>query len=229
MTRFAKPKGLRGVAVVALLITAALAVSAGMAIAEDNQAPAAAAAAPSPPVTALPAIPPQPPPANRPGFFHQLKVWWDDSIAFFDRGIKDTRGNVEDLNKKSSDAAKGAAATAQGAMKSAVDVTKDAAAVTQGAMKSAVDATKGAATVIVRLPNTRVVEVHERCETAPNGAPDCAAAATNACRGKGFNTGQPLDVRTAEKCDTTPAWQAGQSPGKGECPAESVITRAVCQ
>jgi hypothetical protein len=222
MTRFAQPKSFCGAALVALLAAALSIAAAGRAAAENSQAPA-------PPVAAAPTIPPQAPPGNSPGFLHQLKVWWDQSIAVFDAKIKDTRGTVDDLNKKSSDAAKDAATATQGAMKGAVDATKDAAAATQGAMKNALDATKDAAAVIVRLPNTRVVELHARCETAPNGAPDCATAATNACRGKGFNGGQPLDVRTAEKCDTTPAFQAGQSPGKGECPIESWITRAVCQ
>ena len=61
-------------------------------------------------------------------------------------------------------------------------------------MKKTFDASKDAATAIGRLPNTRVVEVRERCATAANGAPDCAAAATNACRSKGFNGGQPLEL-----------------------------------
>jgi hypothetical protein len=70
--------------------------------------------------------------------------------------------------------------------------------------------------------------VRERCEKAPNGAPDCEAAAANGCRAKGFAGGHPLDVRTAEKCDTTNL-QAGQIPGQRACPVETVVTRAVCQ
>jgi hypothetical protein len=208
MTRFARPKGFCGAVFVALLATAVLAAANGNVAAQDSQAP-------GPPAAAAPAVPPQPPPAAQPGFLHHLKVWWDDSIALVDRGIKGTGGTVVDLNKKTGDVAK--------------DVAKDAAAATQGAMKGALDVSKDAATTLMRLPNTRVVEVRERCEPAPNGAPDCVSAAVTACRGKGFNTGQPLDVRTGEKCDTTAALRAGQSPGKGECPIESVITRAVCQ
>jgi hypothetical protein len=203
MTRFARPEGFCGAVLAALLVTALVAGANGKAGAEDNQAP--------PPAATAPSLRPQPPPAGRPGFLQQLKVWWNDSIGFFDRGIKDTRGKVEDLNKKSGDAA------------------KDAAAATQGVMKNALGVGKGAATTIIRLPNTRVVDMHEACAKAPNGAPDCAAAANTGCRGKGFNGGQPLDVRSAEKCDTTQAWQAGQSPGRGECPIESWITRAACQ
>jgi hypothetical protein len=238
-TRFATQKSFCAAALFWLAVASISAAPVGTAFAADNQTP-------SPPA-AVPSIPPQPAPAEKPGFLHQLKVWWDASINFFDRGIKDTSGKVDDLNKKTADTAKDAAAATQGAMKNALDATKDAAVVTQGAMKNALDATKDAAVatqgamkgavdvtkdaagVIVRLPNTRVVEVHERCEKAPNGAPDCATAANNACRSKGFNGGQPIDVRTGEKCDTTAAALAGQSPGKGECPIESWITRAICQ
>jgi hypothetical protein len=235
MMRFVEPKGFCGVARVALLaaaLAAAAAAVARRAVAEDNQAPPGAAGAvqPAPPAPAAPApvIPPQPTPA-RPGFLHQMKVWWDQSVTFFDAKIKGTPGTVEDLNNKAGVAAKSAAAGAQEAMKSAVDATKDAAAATQDVMNNALEASKGAATTIIRLPNTRVVEVHERCEQAPNGGPDCAKAAANACRGKGFVAGRALEVRTAEQCDTTLAWQPGQSPGHGECPIESWVARAVCQ
>ena len=111
--------------------------------------------------------------------------------------------------------------------KSAVEATKGAAAATTDAMKNAMEATKNAAAAIVRLPNTRVVEVHEACTRAPNGAPDCALAAATGCRGKGFTDGKPLDVRTAEKCQPKP-FQPGQMPGM-QCAREAVVTRAVCQ
>jgi hypothetical protein len=152
--------------------------------------------------------PQPPPPAAHPGFLHKLKVWWDDSVSFVDHTIRGTGGTVDDLHRK---CAEGAAATAQDAMKGAVDVTKDA------------------ADTLLRLPNTRVVDMHEDCERAPNGAPDCGAAAGVACRARGFEGGQPLDVRTAEKCDTTQALRAGQVPARSICRIESWITRAVCQ
>ena len=116
-------------------------------------------------------------------------------------------------------------------MKSAVEATKGAAATATGAatdaMKGAVEVTKNAATAIVRLPNTRVVELHETCARAPNGGSDCAAAAANGCRAKGFSGGNPLDTRTAEKCDPKPP-QPGQMPGL-RCASETVVIRAVCQ
>jgi hypothetical protein len=98
----------------------------------------------------------------------------------------------------------------------------------QDAMKSTAEATKGAASTLLRLPNTRLIEIRERCAPAPNGAPDCQTAAANACRGKGFNTGQPLDVVSAEKCPPA-ALLSTQKPGELDCPIETVVSRAVCQ
>ncbi len=109
----------------------------------------------------------------------------------------------EDFNKKQKEAA------------------KDAAAATQEAVKNAAGA-------IVRLPNTRVIDVHERCANAANGGPDCQTAAVNACRAKGFSTGQAVDVSTSDKCATT-MWLAGQSPAACNMQPETVVTRALCQ
>lgn len=264
-------KGSIAVIAVATLILALSAT--GTAIAQTSQAPGAAPPAPS----ATPEVPPQPAPpaAFQPGFLHQLKVWWDDSTAFIDQKVKETRGAVDNLGKKSGEATsgatdaakgaaqdaasatqnalksaveatKGAASTAQDAMKGAVDATKSATNSAQDAMKNAVEATKGvagtaedamkgaveitknAATTIVKLPNARFIDMHERCMKAPNGASDCEAAADAGCRAKGFASGHPLDVRTQEKCDTT-SLQAGQLPGQHECPLETVVTRAMCQ
>jgi hypothetical protein len=200
MTRFA-PKTIWP-ATVAALFAAALSASVP-AIAGDNQTvPGAAVVAPSS----------APPPAavNKPGFLHELGGWWDGSIAYFSAKLKDARGKVEDLGKTSNEAAKGAATAAQEAMKNAVDVSKDA------------------ASAVVRLPNTRLIEMRERCDKAPNGAPDCAAAAATGCRAKGFTGGKSLDVTTAENCPA-PTVLSRQKPNEGECPVETVVTRAVCQ
>jgi hypothetical protein len=249
MAGLAKQKKICGGAVTALVavsLTLAAAVAGGT-FAQDNpgggQAPSAATSTPATPQPPAPdsappnaaAPPTQPEPASRPGFMRQLKVWWDDSIAWFDTRSKDARG-ADDANKKpdgagatdaARDAAKNAAAATQDAMKNAVEATKGAATTATDAMKGAVEATKNAATAIVRLPNTRVIDVHEACARAPNGGSDCAAAAANGCRAKGFAGGTPLDTRTAEKCDTKPP-QAGQLPGV-RCAREAVVIRAVCQ
>jgi hypothetical protein len=87
-----------------------------------------------------------------------------------------------------------------------------------------VEVTKNAASTIVKLPGTRMIDVRERCEIAPNGAPDCEPAAAKGCRTKGFAGGHPLDVRTVEKCDA-----ASVAVGSHDCPIESLVTRAICQ
>jgi hypothetical protein len=81
---------------------------------------------------------------------------------------------------------------------------------------------------MVHWPISKTVEVHEVCAIAGNGSADCATAATNACKGKGFKAGQPLDVRTAEKC-TASLWVSGQNPATADCRDETVILRAACQ
>ena len=204
MTRVA-PKTVCTVTVAALLVAALSASVPAIAVAGDNPAaPAAAATAPPSP------SPPPPPAANKPGFLHELGSWWNGSIAYLGAKLNDARGKFEDLSKTSKEAAKGAATATQEAMKNAVDVSKDAAG------------------VVVRLPNTRLIEMRERCDKAPNGAPDCAVAAANGCRAKGFTGGTSLDVTTAVTCPT-PAELARQKPQQIECPVETVVTRAVCQ
>src|SRR5208282_5023188 len=174
MTRFAQPKTVWTATRVALFAAALSAAAPAIAVAEDTKAPAAA----------TPSSQPQPAAVDQPGFLHELGSWWHGSIAYFNAKMKDARGKLEDFSKTSNEAAKGAAAATQEAMKNAVDVSKDA------------------ASAVVRLPNTRVVEMRERCDKAPNGAPDCAAAAATGCRAKGFTGGTSLDVTTAVTCPT---------------------------
>jgi hypothetical protein len=193
----------------------------GAAAADDAPAPSGAATAPqvvpAQPAAAQPAQPPaasalptQPAPVNKPGFIHEFGRWWEESVANFNAHVKDSQSKMDDFNARANQAA------------------KDAASASQEAMKKAADAAKEAATAMVRLPNTRVIEVSEKCVAATNGAPDCRAAANTACRGKGFNTGQPADIRTAQKCPAS-VWLSGHTPNDGECSLETVVTRAVCQ
>jgi hypothetical protein len=215
---FGGPRRFGAAAVAGLFALALTAATAGVAFGQNNPAapagtpgpaaapqtaPPPAAAPPLSPATSGPAIPPQPPPVEKRGFLNDFGHWWDDSIASFKAKMQEQQAKANDFNKTS------------------VDAAKDAASATQQAMKSAADA-------IVRLPTSRVIEMQEVCALAGNGAPDCQAAAVNACRGKGFNTGQPVDIRTAEKC-TTSLWVSGQNPASTDCPAETVVLRASCQ
>jgi hypothetical protein len=195
----------------------------GIALAQNGPSPPAPSTSPAAPATAPPpqsepqgspevAVPPQPSPAaasqvppEKRGFFDNLAHWWNDSVADFNAKLKEQQSKLDDLNKKSAEAA------------------KDAAAATQQAMKNAADA-------MVKSATSKVIEVHAPCAIAGNGAADCASAAANACKGKGFSDGQPLDVRTAEKCNASLWLQGqGQRTANAECPVETVVLRAACQ
>lgn len=197
------------------VVTAAMA---GTALAQTGPAPAAGAASvqpvpapaaspPPPSATSGLALPPQPPPpalagapTEKRGFLNGFAKWWDQSVADWKAKMKEQQSKLDEFNKQSADAA------------------KDAAAATQQAMKDAANA--------MRL--SHVIEIQQTCPVAGNGAADCATAATNVCKAKGFNTGQPLDVRTAEKCADS-LWVSGQNPTAADCPVETVLLRAACQ
>ena len=92
------------------------------------------------------------------------------------------------------------------------------------AAKTTVDNAKSAADAVARLPG-RVIVGHEKCANAPNGAPDCVAAATAICKAKGFAFGKSLDMTTAEICPP----RALMRTGSNECHDETFVSRAVCQ
>ena len=129
------------------------------------------------PASAPGTFPAQPPPATKPGFLHQLEVWWNDGFGDFNAKMKSAKEQIDNYNKQQDKA------------------TKETTAATQQALKDAAQATKDAATAVVKLPMTRVFEFHDRCQVAGNGAPDCQTTATNACRAKGF------DERAAARCE----------------------------
>ena len=79
-----------------------------------------------------------------------------------------------------------------------------------------------------KVPSARVVAGRERCEIAPNGAPDCRGAVETMCRTGGFSTGQSLDTQAVQKCPAR-IWLSGRVPQPGECSMEAFVNRAVCQ
>ncbi len=178
---------------------------------QPASAPAAAPPAPAglsapPPASGL-MLPPQPPPpglagppTEQRGFLNGFSKWWEQSVSDWKAKMKEQQTKIDDLNKQSADAA------------------KDAATATQQAMKNAADA----------LRPSHVIEIQQTCPVAGNGAADCATAATAVCKAKGFNAGQPLDVRTAEKCADS-LWVSGRPPTTADCPVETVLLRAACQ
>ena len=75
---------------------------------------------------------------------------------------------------------------------------------------------------------SKVIEIQERCPVAGNGAPDCATAATNVCKAKGFSDGRPVDTRIAERCKAS-LWVSGQAPTAADCAVETTLLRVSCQ
>jgi len=132
------------------------------------------------------------------GFFATVGRWFSQQSANVNSTFKDARQKVEGFGQDA-----GAAA------------------------KSTVDGAKDAAGAVARIPNLRTVSGHEKCQVAPNGAPDCVAAANAICKTKGFGSGRSLDMTTAEICPPK-VWMAGRSTGP-ECQIETFVSRAVCQ
>jgi hypothetical protein len=97
----------------------------------------------------------------------------------------------------------------------------------QEAAKTTVEGAKEAAGAVARIPGTRVIAGHEKCALAPNGAPDCIAAATTMCKAKGFASGKSADMTTAEVCSPQ-VYLSGRNSGPG-CKTETFVTRALCQ
>jgi hypothetical protein len=95
------------------------------------------------------------------------------------------------------------------------------------AARTTADNAKGAAGAVANLPGARVVLGHAKCQIAPNGAPDCLAAADEVCRAKGFRSGKSLDMTTAEICPPK-VYLAGRNSGPG-CHTETFVSRAFCQ
>ena len=90
------------------------------------------------------------------------------------------------------------------------------------------DAAKDATGAVVGWPNVRIVPVRERCAASAGGGPDCQAAATVACRGKGFGTGKSLDTQSEQKCPAQVLLR-GRAASDAECRTETFVTRALCQ
>jgi hypothetical protein len=188
-------------------------VTTGFALAQANQSTPAAAPAPPtagpaaqqaqpqmpPPASAGLTLPPQPPPAGA----APPSASTDQQHGFFDNLGRWWHDSVADFNAK----------------------LKEQQSKLDDFNKKSAEAMSNAASA---LQTTKVIEIHEPCAIAGNGAADCATAAVNACKGKGFKDGQPLDVRTAEKCNAS-LWVSGQPSTPADCPVETVVLRAACQ
>jgi hypothetical protein len=95
------------------------------------------------------------------------------------------------------------------------------------AAKTTVSTARDAAGAVARIPAARVMSGHAKCQNAPNGAPDCVAAANTLCKAKGFESGKSLDMTTAEVCPPK-VLLSGRNTA-GECRDETFVSRALCQ
>lgn len=182
-------------------VPALLIVTSGLVLAQ--QAPLAPAGQPPPPVQVQPeALPPAPAaeaaPPKKEGFFDALEKWWDKSAADFKASLDKSQEDWRKLNERNEKAARDAAAAA-----------------------------KEAAEAFSKLSGTRIVEGRELCTIAPNGSPDCNAAAEKICKAKGFSLGKSADIQTNRKCSAR-AWLSG-NPSDSACTMETVVIKAACQ
>jgi hypothetical protein len=151
-----------------------------------------------------------------PGVFESIGRWMDQSAAGFRAHVAGARDSLDDLNQRAAAAGRTIGNTAVEAGKNVV-----------GAGMAAADVTRDAVGAVARLPATRVVRGRERCEVAPNGAPDCLAAAQALCRKQGYSTGKSLDFTSSEYCPPTATLSRRQA--EDACITETFISRAMCQ
>lgn len=160
------------------------------------------------------ARPPQTSPAEQQtkelGVFESISRWFERGFSGFKSGLDNAKGGIDDIGGKAANAGK--------------NIGDKAAEVGKGAA----DATKGAVDAMKKLPATRVVDGRVQCNIAPNGAPDCRAAALSICQARGFAEGQSVDFVSAEKCPPA-VWMNRRKAEPGECVTETFVTRAMCQ
>ena len=94
-------------------------------------------------------------------------------------------------------------------------------------LKSPKETIDEAADALSRLAKSPGVKGRVACPAAPNGAPDCKAAADKLCQGNGFKEGTSLDVDTTRNCSAR-SLLSGRKPDESECRTETWVTRAVC-
>jgi hypothetical protein len=150
------------------------------------------------------------------GLFEAIGRWFDEGTSGFRSHVAGAQTSLDDLNQRAEETRKNIGDTAATMGRNAV-----------GASVTAADATRDAMGAVAKLPMSRIVQGRERCNTAPNGAPDCLAAAETLCRKQGFSTGKSIDFTSAESCPVK-AW-LGDKQSDGECRTVTFISKAMCQ
>lgn len=181
----------------------ALAISVVLAVLTLGAGSAAAQAPASPPVP--PAADASPPP---PGLIGTIGEWVQQGVANVGAGFGTMIGII---GNHTGETARSVADGASTVARSAADVARDTAA------------------TVAKLPTAAgVISGRERCGLAPNGAPDCRAAAETLCRARGYGAGSSVDFETAEKCQVPVRVSNGAAPQR-VCTMEHFVTRALCQ
>ena len=157
----------------------------------------------------------QPKPEAR-GFFEAIGRWFDEGTAGFRSHMAGAKTSIDEFNQRAEE-------TRKSIGDSAAEISRNAV----GAGVTAADVTRDAMGAVAKLPMARVVSGRERCMTAPNGAPDCLAAAEALCRKQGFTTGKSVDFTSAESCPVRTYLGGKQS--ENECTTVTFISRAMCQ
>jgi hypothetical protein len=153
--------------------------------------------------------PQQPAQSAKPGMWESIGRWFDQGATNFRDHLQGARRKMDDLGDE-------AAANSRGFNNKAAEAGKNAA-----------DATKGAMDAMTKLPAARVMTGRERCVVAPNGAPDCLAAAEQLCKKHGYASGKSMDFTSAEECPAK-VYLGGSTTGS-ECQTVTFISRAMCQ
>ncbi len=152
----------------------------------------------------------QPQQVEQQGVLESIARWLERGLASITSGLGNAKSNIDSLGEKAASASR--------------NIGEKAAEAGQ----SVADATKGAVNEVMKLPATRMVQGHVRCDISPNGAPDCRSAALSLCASKGFSKGTSVDFVSAEKCPPA-VWMDRRTPEPGECVMETFVTRALCQ
>jgi hypothetical protein len=146
---------------------------------------------------------------EKPGVFESIGRWFDQGASNFRDHLQGAKRRMDDLGDE-------AATNSRGFNDKASAVGKNAA-----------DATKGAVDAVSKLSTARVMTGRERCIVAPNGAPDCLAAAELLCKKHGYVSGKSMDFTSAEECPAK-VYLGGATTG-AECQTVTFISRAMCQ
>jgi len=76
-------------------------------------------------------------------------------------------------------------------------------------------------------PTAQIVYASERCASSGSGGPDCGEAAARVCKTKGFSSGKPVDVASANACrlNSSPALRPGVV---ATCRTKYELTASLC-